>query len=75
MFAAIGSSARILPELLTDLTGPLGDRVRSRLHGYSIIDQLVMSPRENRDIYMGEIKGSDDRHRPCVLAGLGPRHR
>ena len=73
MFAAIGSSARILPELLTDLTGPLGDRVRSQLHGSSIIDQLGMSPRENRDIYMGEIKGSDDRHRPCVLAGLGHR--
>ena len=41
----------ILPEVLADLTGPLGDRVRRGLPESSIIAQLGGSLREIRDTW------------------------
>ena len=49
MSASIGSRVGILPEVLADLTGPLGDRVRTGLPETSIIAQLGGSLREIRD--------------------------
>ena len=50
MFASIGNRVRILPEVLADLTSPLGDRVRREgLPGSSIIAQFGGSLREIRD--------------------------
>ena len=46
MSASIGSEVGILSEVLADLTGPLGDRVRSGLLESKIIAQLGGSLRE-----------------------------
>ena len=51
MSASIRSRVRTLPEILADLTGPLGDRVRRRLPESSIITQLGGSLREIRDTW------------------------
>ena len=69
MSASLGSRVGILPESLADLTGPLGDRVRTGLPETSIIAHLGGSLREIRD--MGGLEGSDGRNRPRVLAGIG----
>ena len=47
----MGSRVGTLPEILADLTGPLGDRVRRRLPESSIITQLRGSLREIRDTW------------------------
>ena len=49
MSASIGSGVGTLPEILADLTGPLGNRVRRRLPESSIITQLGGILREIRD--------------------------
>ena len=51
MPASIRSRVGILPEVLADLTGPLGDRVRRVLPEMSIIYQLGGSLREIRDAW------------------------
>ena len=51
MSASIESRVGTLPEILADLTGPLGDRVRRRLPESSIITQLGGSLREIRDTW------------------------
>ena len=51
MSAFIGSRVETLPEVLADLTGPLGDRVRTGLPETSIIAQLGGSLREIRDTW------------------------
>ena len=49
MSASIGSRMGTLPEVIVDLTGPLGDRVRRGLHESNLIAQLGGSLREIRD--------------------------
>ena len=51
MSASIGSRVGTLPEVLADLTGPLGDRVRTGLLETSIITQLGGSLRQIRDTW------------------------
>ena len=51
MSAFIGSRVGTLPEVLADLTGPLGDRVRTGPPETSIIAQLGGSLREIRDTW------------------------
>ena len=50
MSAFIGSKVGILPEVLADLTGQLGDEVRRGLRESSIIAHLGGSLREIRDV-------------------------
>ena len=56
MSASIESRVGTLPEILADLTGPLGDRVRRRLPESSIITQLGGSLREIRDTWGSQRK-------------------
>ena len=51
MPASIESKVGILPEVLADLTGPLGDRVRRGLPDSRIIAQLGGSLREIGDTW------------------------
>ena len=51
MSASIGRGVEILPEVLADLTGPLGDRLKRRLPESSITTQLGGSLREIRDAW------------------------
>ena len=51
MSISIGSKVGILPKVLADLTGPLGDRVRRRLPESRIIAQRGGSLREIRDTW------------------------
>ena len=51
MSASSGSRVGTLPEVLADLTGPLGHRVRTGLPEMSIIAQLGGSLRESRDTW------------------------
>ena len=51
MSASIGSRVGILPEVRTDLTGPLRDKVRRGFPESSNIAQLGVSLRELRDIW------------------------
>lgn len=48
---SIESRAGILPEVLADLTGPLGDRVRKGLPGSSMFTLLEGSRPEIRDVW------------------------
>ena len=50
MFASIRSRVGVLPGVLADLTGPLGDRVRRGLPESSIIAQLGGGLWEIQDI-------------------------
>ena len=68
--ASIGSKVGILPEVLADLTGPLGYRTRRGLPEWNITTQLGGSLREIRDA-----QGRDDRNRPRILVGMGSRRR
>ena len=49
MSASIGSRVGILPEVLADLTGPLGYRTRRGLPEWNITTQLGGSLREIQD--------------------------
>ena len=51
MSASIGSTAETLPEVLADLTSPLGDILRRGLPESSIIAQLGDSLQEIRDTW------------------------
>ena len=53
MSASIRSRVGIPPEVLADLTGPLGDRVRRGLPESNIIAQLGDSLRKSRDTWEG----------------------
>ena len=65
MSASIGNIVGILPEILADLTGPLGRRARMGFHESSIIAQLEGSLRETRDA-----RGVPKE----VMAGIVPEH-
>ena len=49
MSASIGRRVGIVPEVLADITSPLGDRVRTGLPESIIIAQVAGSLREIRD--------------------------
>lgn len=51
--ASIGSGVGILPGILADLTGPLGDRVKKGLPESSLIAQLEGNLREIRETWGG----------------------
>ena len=51
MSASIGRGVGILPEVLADLSAPLGDQLRRRLLEWRIIAQLGGSLREIRDTW------------------------
>ena len=71
--ASIGSKVGILPEVLADLlirceTGRGGG---SQNRALSLSSEVACG--DSR--HMGDSEGSDDRHRPRILAGMGSRHR
>lgn len=49
MSSSIGSTVRTLPEVLADLTGPLGDQLSRGVPESSVISQPGGSLREIRD--------------------------
>lgn len=49
LFSSIGSRVELLPETLTDLTGPLGDAVRRRFPEPGMVTQLGGRVQEIRD--------------------------
>ena len=69
MSASIGSRVGILPEVLGDLTGPLGDRVKRDLPESSIIAELGGNLREIWDTW-GMTKEAMEGIAPRILVGM-----